>query len=327
MRRMLTIAAVATVVASPAWAWDPSGDLEPWTAPSPHDEWDVLATGYAGASAMIADATDPDVVWIALGDRTVRHTLSGGATAEWPPLPADGRLVPAAGAPLVATPTALFVAAPDGSWQTIADGFDTLGTVIVDDTAGQVCAYEGDPSLRLWCAPWSPGADGGVGELGDAVVLADPVAEGRGVAVSDGGVWFGEGGAEPRQTWWVSLRGSGLTPWASSRFWSAELVPVLDAGAVFVIASSSSGGWIERLDEATGVFERLGYAPRGSRDLVHDDSTLWWRSPSTIWRLELDAGALPEAVAVETEPVGLVVQQDRVVWLDRWRGEVLAVPR
>ncbi len=143
----------------------------------------------------------------------------------------------------------------------------------------------------------------------------------RSLLPDDGAIWYGTEGPEPRQIFWVTDRGDALTSYASSRFWAAEML-LGDAGSLHVLGGSGSGGWIETLDIETGTLTRLGYAPRSSSTLRCVGGALWWRTPSAVFTLPVDGSAGPRAVAVGTTPVGLIVDESSVVWIDGWRGEL-----
>ena len=84
-----------------------------------------------------------------------------------------------------------------------------------------------------------------------------------------------------------------------------------------------SRGFIERLTPE-GRLGRVCYAQTGSKQLQHRHGALFWYGPSAIWRVD-DEQRVPAAIVINTSPVGLIVGEESLVWIDRPRGLLLTL--
>ena len=84
----------------------------------------------------------------------------------------------------------------------------------------------------------------------------------------------------------------------------------------------TAAGYIERLDRASApALAPLILARHGSGDLQAVDDTLYWFGPWAVFQVGLD-GDTPQALALDTAPAGLWVDDAHVTWVDGWRGEL-----
>ena len=101
-----------------------------------------------------------------------------------------------------------------------------------------------------------------------------------------------------------------------------------DDGTLYFTARSPNwpgGGWLYSVGDTGGSTSQLSYSPPGIDRIVLTEDSIYWTSTQSITRVAREGGTY-EVLATETRVGGFVVQEDRLVWTDRDRGQVLAIP-
>ena len=155
-------------------------------------------------------------------------------------------------------------------------------------------------------------------------VLSDGLSEPGGISLDAGDVYvadFGRGQV---------LSFDGITG-AETLVTSPDEDPrdvVWDDSNLFIAARSDrwpGGGWIYALEAPGGNLEGLSYSPPGLDRLAVDGQYIYWSSSQSITRVPREGGTY-ELVAGKTRVADFLVLDDSVIWTDRDRGELLAVP-
>jgi hypothetical protein len=103
---------------------------------------------------------------------------------------------------------------------------------------------------------------------------------------------------------------------------------VADQGDLVFTARSErwpGGGWVYGLPEAGGPLDSLSYSPPGIDRVVIAGDYIYWTSAQSITRAPRSGGSY-EVLATETRIAGFYVTNDRVLWTDPDRGQLLSVP-
>lgn len=103
---------------------------------------------------------------------------------------------------------------------------------------------------------------------------------------------------------------------------------VADQGDLFFTARSErwpGGGWVYGLPEGGVVLESLSYSPPGIDRLVVAGDYIYWTSAQSITRAPRSGGSY-EVLATETRVADFYVTDDRLLWTDPDRGQLLSVP-
>ncbi|MEE2828217.1 MAG: hypothetical protein VX498_03430, partial [Myxococcota bacterium] len=100
-----------------------------------------------------------------------------------------------------------------------------------------------------------------------------------------------------------------------------------DEGLYFTARSPNwpGGGWVYRVGQGGGTAEQLSYSPPGLDRLAVTADHVYWSSVQSITRAPREGGSY-EILARETRVGSFLVQSDRLVWTDRDRGQLLALP-
>lgn len=267
----------------------------------------VLAAGLVGASQLV---WFEGAYWVRTSDGALQRYVDGGS------------LEPVVGVTL-SSPARL-----------VSDGTHLLlegeGAVSLWNGSGFGSLVTGREGLRATHVKdgrlyWVEAAAGG--SLYEAAIEApnpEVRATGLGEVASllrqQGATLIAPAGDEPRGFMRLLDSESAPTWVAESRLSAHEMLAVgSDVWAIMM----TSRGWIERLG-GDDVLVRVCYAQSGSQGLQSQGDDLFWFGPAGVWRLEM-SGSRPEAVVTNTQPVGLVVTSDRVVWLDAPRGQLLSL--
>jgi len=101
-----------------------------------------------------------------------------------------------------------------------------------------------------------------------------------------------------------------------------------DDGTLYFTARSPNwpgGGWLYSMGDAGDNTTQLSYSPPGIDRIVLTQDSIYWTSAQSITRVARDGGTY-EVLATETRVGGFVVQDDRLLWTDQDRGQVLSIP-
>jgi len=154
-------------------------------------------------------------------------------------------------------------------------------------------------------------------------VLSEDLEDPTGIAWADGGVFVADPGRGEL------LRFDELTG-VDSAVASPDEDPrdvAADGGDLFFAARSErwpGGGWIYSVSNDGFDLDPLSYSPPGLDRVELDEDYVYWTSAQSIARAPRDGGTY-EVLAAETRVADFLVLDDRLVWTDRDRGQVLAV--
>ncbi len=271
----------------------------------------ILADGLEQATGLLPF---DGAWWVSLSSGEVRrYTPAGAHETVATALPDGVRLVTDGQHLLLETPAALSWWVPSeagGRFEPVLSGRSGLHATHVFE--GVVYWMEGEGGGTLFEAPLTDA----LAPVARATSLGDIAAiQRRGTVLI-----ITPSGPEPRG-FQKLVDGEDAPRWiVRSRLRAQEMLVVgEDVWAVMM----HSRGFIQRLTPEDRI-ERVCYAQTGSKRMRARHGAVFWYGPSAIWRV--DGEARPAALVVNTSPVGLIVGEEALVWIDQPRGLLLTLP-
>ena len=177
----------------------------------------------------------------------------------------------------------------------------------------------------LW---WTDDVDGGRLRVRADEGAIETVATGVGLvtalAIGPEHVYLGRGGDTPRgvDVWHRGER--SLAPGEPTPF-VAQFLAATDDGAFGVLRGGNrltAAGWLYRI-EPDGALAPIVVVRHGAGDPQVIGDRVYWHGPWAVFSVaadDRDPDVAPRALALDTAPVGLVVDARYATWIDGWKG-------